>query len=122
MRLLISTIMALAAAAAAPMAAAQDLATGVELRGMVNVDGVDVPLPDGVWTVYFVRIRSEGNYPRTDVGLMRLKGKLAQQMAYVTVARAARSDGFRPYGGCDLAYYTLDSPLIKSAPSDSLVA
>lgn len=107
MRLLI-TLLALCfgVAATATVRAAELPAIGSTAKESITVDGVEVPLPTGEWIVYFTRARPGGNYPRSDVGLARIRDRLVHQTIYITVARARRGDGFRPYGGCEQPYYT----------------
>ena len=89
MRLLIAfAALALAALAPAGPARAEVPSVGQTASEALAVAGVEIPLPRGTWKVYFVRETAAPDYPRTDIGLVRVRARIVQQMIYATVAHA----------------------------------
>ncbi len=107
MRLLTAMLaLAVLAVLTAGPARAQVPVPGQAAAEAILVAGVEVPLPPGSWKVYYVNDSALGAYPRTDVGLMRVHGRIVRQTIYATVAHARKGDGFRPYANCAVDHYS----------------
>lgn len=100
MRLLVLGLLALLAT----LPAARAAGVGDSVEGSLSIDGLSVPLPDGRWEVYYAKSSGEG-YPRREVGLVLVEGRVVRQTVSALVVLAPRRDGFKPWRDCENAVY-----------------
>lgn len=85
--------------------AARAVEVGAAVEGAIEIGNLNVPLPNGRWTVYYVSEAPEGRFPVTKVGLLQTAGKAVKQIAYLRVARNTKRGGFKPFDQCALPHY-----------------
>lgn len=91
------------------------LEIGDDVQDSVTVGGFAVPLPPGVWTVYYVNESADPDFPTAKLGLILPRGKIVRQALYIRAARATRHTGFKPYPYCERPYYFFEETLSNQA-------
>lgn len=81
------------------------LEVGDTVQESVSIGGFTVPLPAGVWSVYYVNQTNDPEFPTAKIGLILPRGKIIRQAIYIRAARAIRHTGFKPYPYCERPYY-----------------
>lgn len=91
------------------------LEVGETIQDSVSVGGFTMPLPAGVWTVYYINQSDDPEFPTAKVGLILERGKIVRQAMYIRTARATKHTGFKPYPYCERPYYFYEETLANQA-------
>ena len=83
------------------VARAQLPAVGDTVSGNIELAVFNMPLPDGVWEVYYSVEENFENKPIIKLGLLKTKGRVVSQIIYVFARGSVDLRGFRRNPNCE---------------------
>lgn len=99
---------------------ARAIEAGQTVTGSVQLGGVDLPLPAGEWTAYYMVQDEAGKFPLYKLGLVLIEGKAVKQAAYFRVSHSKTGAGFKPFDQCTLPHYFYSETVLNqiAGPQD----